>query len=199
MPNPVQPAEVGAALTRTVAPAVATVSAGAFGCRAVLGLREGMAAVVGQGRFRRIAAGVQAALVVTLMTTLLLLPGASADGTARARLRRGSVMGKALPPLWFVGLHETLAGSVLDSLPRSLPPRYLVAADRDATELYRSLRPHYHELAWLAMPAPASAGVRTTVARVWNRRRRPGSPQARIGPLQAAESRRPYRNSAPAG
>ena len=32
-------------------------------------------------------------------------------------------MAKALPPLWFVGLHETLAGSVIDTLPRTRPPR----------------------------------------------------------------------------
>ena len=161
------------ALTLTVTHAVVTLAAGVFGFLAVLGLREGMSAVVGQARFRRISAAVQAALIVALATALLLLPGAYAGGVARTRLVRGGLMAKALPPLWFVGLHETLAGSVLDRLPRSHPPRYPVAADRDATELYRGLRPRYQELAWIAIAALTIVGVVTTVASMWNGRRLP--------------------------
>jgi hypothetical protein len=65
-------------------------------------------------------------------------------------------MAKALPPLWFVGLHETLAGSVIDTLPRAHPswfPPKLVIAERDATDLYRSLWPRYHELASIGIAA----------------------------------------------
>ena len=42
---------------------------------------------------------------------------------ARNWLARGGLTAKALPPLWFVGLHETLAGSVIDALPRTQPER----------------------------------------------------------------------------
>ena len=159
--------------TLTVAHGVVTLAAGAFGFLAVLGLREGMSAVVGQARFRRISAAVQAALIVVLTTALLLLPGAYAGGVARTRLVRGGLMAKALPPLWFVGLHETLTGSVLDRLPSRRSPRYLVAADRDASELYRGLRPRYQELAWIAIAALTIVGVVTTVASMWNGRRLP--------------------------
>ena len=69
-------------------------------------------------------------------------------------------MAKALPPLWFVGLHETLAGSVIDRLPRTRPswfPPVFVVAERHATDLYRSLLPRYHELASIGIARPQAA------------------------------------------
>src|SRR5207248_877095 len=53
------------------------------------------------------------------------------------------------------------------------PPRYLVIAERNATNLYRSLWPLYHELAWMAIAALAIVGVVTTAACLWNSRRLP--------------------------
>jgi hypothetical protein len=160
------------ALVLTLAHAAVTVAAGAFGFLAVLGLREVLSAVVGQTRFRRISAAVQAALVVALVSALLLLPGAHTN-VARNWLARGGLMTKALPPLWFVGLHETLAGSVVDTLPRTRPERYLVVAERNATSLYRSLWPLYHELAWTAIAALAIVSLVTIAACLWNSRRLP--------------------------
>ena len=170
------PSKLGVSLTGavalTLAHGVVTLAAGAFGFLAVLGLREGMSAVVGQARFRRISAAVQAALVVALVTALLLLPGAHTN-VARNWLARGGLMTRALPPLWFVGLHETLAGSVVDTLPRTRPERYLVVSERNATDLYRSLWPLYHELARIAIAALAFVCVVTTAACLWNSRRLP--------------------------
>jgi hypothetical protein len=160
------------ALVLTLAHAAVTLAAGAFGFLAVVGLREVMSAVVGQTRFRRISAAVQAGLVVALVSALLLLPGAHTN-VARNWLARGGLMTKALPPLWFVGLHETLAGSVVDTLPRTRPERYLVVSERNATNLYRSLWPLYHELAWTAIAALAFVCVVTTAACLWNSRRLP--------------------------
>ncbi|HVH26247.1 MAG TPA: hypothetical protein VM818_05790 [Vicinamibacterales bacterium] len=159
-------------VTLTLAHGVVTLAAGAFGFLSVLGLREGMSAIVGPARFRRISAALQAALLVALVTASLLLPGAHA-GVARNWLAQGGLAASALPPLWFVGLHETLAGSVIDTLPRTSPPRYYVVAERDATDLYRSLWPRYHELAWVAIAALAIVGVVTTAACMWNSRRLP--------------------------
>ena len=83
-------------------------------------------------------------------------------------------MAKALPPLWFVGLHETLAGSVIDTLPRTPPAALrIVVAERDATDLYRSLWPRYHELARIGIAALVIVGVVTTAACMWNSRRLP--------------------------
>ena len=82
---------------------------------------------------------------------------------ARDRLAQGGVRSKVLPPVWFVGLNEVIAGSVIDALPRTRPERLtlrdsrysrsLAVADRNATNLYRSLWPVYHELAFLALAA----------------------------------------------
>lgn len=160
------------ALALTLAHGVTTLAAGAFGFLPVLGLREVMSAIMGQARFQRISAAVQAALIVALVTALLLVPGAY-TGVARNWLARGGLMAKALPPLWFVGLHETLAGSVIDGLPRTRPDRYLVVAERDATDLYRSLWPLYHELALIGIVALVIVGLVTTAACTWNSRRLP--------------------------
>ncbi len=160
------------ALRLTVAHGVVTLAAGAFGFLAVLALREVMAGIMGQARFQRISAAVQAALIVALVAALLLLPRAY-TGVARNWLAQGGLRAKALPPLWFVGLHETLAGSVVDSLPRTRPPRFLAGADRDATDLYRSLWPRYHELALIGIAALTIVAVVTTAACMWNSRRLP--------------------------
>jgi hypothetical protein len=163
-------------LALTLAHGVTTCAAGAFGFLGVLGLREVMSAIMGHTRFQRISAALQATLVVAFATALLLLPGAYTGGVARNWLAQGSLMAKALPPLWFVGLHETLAGSVIDALPRTRPswfPPVLVVAERDATDLYRSLWPRYHELASIGIAALVIAGVVTTAACMWNSRRLP--------------------------
>ena len=164
------------ALALTLAHGVTTCAAGAFGFLAVLGLREVMSAIAGPTRFQRISAALQATLVVALATALLLLPGAYTGGVARNRLARGGVMAKALPPLWFVGLHETLAGSVIDTLPRTRPswfPPVFVVAERDATDLYRSLWPRYHELASIGIAALVIVCGVTIAACTWNSRRLP--------------------------
>jgi hypothetical protein len=164
------------ALALTLAHGVTTCAAGAFGFLAVLGLREMLSAIMGQARFQRISATLQAALIVGLVTALLVLPGAFAGGATRNWLAQGGVKSKALPPLWFVGLHETLAGSVIDRLPRTHPSWFLpafVVAERDATDLYRSLGPLYHELALIGIAALVIAGVVTTAACMWNSRRLP--------------------------
>ena len=160
------------ALRLTVAHGVVTLAAGAFGFLAVLALREVMSAIMGQARFQRISAAVQATLIVALVTALLLLPGAY-TGVARNWLAQGGLRAKALPPLWFVGLDETLAGSVIDTLPRTRPGGYLVVAERNATDLYRSLWPLYHELALIGIAALTIAGVVATAACMWNSRRLP--------------------------
>jgi hypothetical protein len=164
------------ALALTLAHGVTTFAAGAFGFLAVLGLREVMSAILGPARFLRISAAMQSALVVALVTALLLLPGAFAGGGTRKWLAQGGLTSKALPPLWFVGLHETLAGSVVDTLPRTHPtwfPAVFVVAERDATDVYRSLWARYHELASIGLAALVIAAVVTTAACGWNSRRLP--------------------------
>ena len=111
-------------------------------------------------------------LVVVLTSALLLLPGSSTD-VARRWLAHDELTVRSLPPLWFVGLHETLAGSVIDSLPRIRPQRFLVVPERDATGLYRSLWPLYRQLSLIAMAALTAVTIVTFAACAWNSRRLP--------------------------
>jgi hypothetical protein len=161
-------------LILTTAHGVTTMAAGAFAFLTVVGLREVMLAIMGPARFRRISATLQAALLVALVTALLLVPG-TPMGTTGNWLARGGLTSKALPPFWFVGLHEALAGSVIDTLPRTPPPSFLRldVAERDATDLYRSLWPLYDELALTGLTALAIAAVVAAAACMWNGRRLP--------------------------
>jgi hypothetical protein len=160
-------------LALTLARGVTTLAAGAFGFLAVMGLREATSALLGQACFQRISALFQASLLVALVSTLLLLPGIPRGMTGRW-LARGGLASEALPPFWFVGLHETLAGSAIDDLPRvDLSERRLAAEEREATALYRSLRPRFHALAPMAVAGLVVAGVLTAAASIWNSRRLP--------------------------
>ena len=162
----------GGAFRLTLAHGATTIAAGIFAFLAVLGLRELLVALLGPTWFRRISPVVQAGLVAVLMTALLLLPLTS-KAVARGWLSRGGMMAKALPSLWFVGLHEVLAGSVIDGLPRIRPGVLYRPAEVLATRLYRSLRPLYRELAVIAVTAFVLVTFVTVLACVWNSRRLP--------------------------
>jgi len=156
----------------TLAHALATGAAGLFGFLAVLGVRESLFAVLGAAGFRRVSAVVQTALFLVLTTSLLPLPGVH-NVASRWRAQE-PVPAQALPPAWFVGLHESVAGAVIDDLPRVRPAgRRLVRREREATDLYRSLWPLYHQLANIAIFAFGLLVIVTTAACVWNSRRLP--------------------------
>ena len=171
---------VAGSVKLTLAHAGATVAAGVFGFLAVLGLREIVFAIVGPARFRKISAALQASLIVMLTTALLLVPGVS---NVAKQWRTDDKAARMLPPSWFVGLHETLAGSVIDGVQRAQPgrtsrPNVFTSArslrqERDATDLYRALWPLYHELAAVAVAALFLVALVTAVACLWNSRRLP--------------------------
>jgi hypothetical protein len=167
------------ALWLTMAQAVVTLAAGAFGFLSVLALRESLAALLGQERFRSISSAVQAALLVALTSALLLLPAGSRS-VERTWLVRHPATAQSLPPVWFIGLHETMAGAVIDRLPRTKPAFYLVAMERDATSLYRSLWPLYRELSRVAIASLVFVTILAVAACAWNSRRLP-TPAVRRG------------------
>lgn len=163
---------IAGALQLMVAQGIVGVAAGAFGFLAVLGLRETMFALFGARRFQAVTAPVQAGLIVMLVTAGLLLPPASMD-VARRLMSGTGLAAKTLPPLWFVGLHETLAGSVIDRLPRTVPDPWLVKEEQRANGLYRELWPRNHELAVTALTALSMVSVVAVLASLWNSRRLP--------------------------
>jgi hypothetical protein len=163
---------IGGGLRLMIAHAACAIAAGAFGFAAVLGLRETLRSIFGPMRFNRISTGLQASLVVFLATALLLLLG-SYSAVALTWLAPGRVSPMLVPPLWFVGLHEMLAGGVIDQLPRGVPPPRLAAAEQDATLLYHSLGPLFHRLAAVAILALVLVTLVTVAACVWNSRSLP--------------------------
>jgi hypothetical protein len=152
--------------------AVVTFSAGAFGFLSVFALREGLTALLGRHRFHAISSALQGALLVAVTSALLLVPGSSTR-VASTWLAPDTIAAKVLPPFWFVGLHETMAGSVVDNLPRTRPGRLYLGDEREATRLYRSLWPLYRKLGRLALMALAIVGLVTIAAAAWNSRRLP--------------------------
>ena len=130
--------------TLVAAHLVSTTAAAAFGFAAVLAVRELLHAVVGPAGFRRLSVLVRAALVVTLVTTLLLIP-TMAFRVATLWLQ-GAIDGILLPPMWFAGLHELLSGHVWTQLPHPDLPPPVAASERMFEVLYQSRRPLLRQL-----------------------------------------------------
>jgi hypothetical protein len=79
----------------------------------------------------------------------------------------------AMPPLWFLGLYETGAGSVIDGLPRGRVPKRLAPFEREATDIYRSRKPEFPRLAERAVASLVLVALIAGAAYSWNNRRLP--------------------------
>ena len=176
--------------TLVAAHGVSTVAAGAFGFASVLGLRELLRAVLGTRAFGCVSVFVQTALIVVLVSGFLLIPrwssDVAADGLGRAAVSR------FVPPFWFVGVHEMLAGHVLDRLSRPYLPAGLLEAEKESTELYRRRGAVFRQLATTALGGLALVVALAAAACVWNSRRLPPPPPAarrRRPPPSAAAAR----------
>lgn len=165
-------------ITLAAAQAGICLAAGAFGFLSVLGLRELLQAALGTWWSNRVAIGVQACLVVFLATVLLLTPSLSSD-VADVWLARGASSPFAVPPLWFLGLHERLAGGVIIGLPRDDLPDQILRSETEATALYRSHELLFQELGYVAIAALLTVAVVALGAFAWNTRRLPVAPSSR--------------------
>lgn len=180
--------------------AAATMSAGLFGFVSMIAIRETLRAVLVRGWFDRVAPVAQGVLVAVLATCLLLLPAFAAE------IDRRWLSGAATttpPPMWFVGLHERLAGDALVGLPATEPPADAPAAVEirrgEARMLgrYESRRPTLDALAGRAVAGLGSVIVIAALAWAWNSRRWPQLARGRTGrqdgllggPLLALERR----------
>jgi hypothetical protein len=157
--------------TLVAAHLVSTTAAAAFGFAAVLTVRELLHAVLGTAGFRRISVLVRAALVVTLVTTLLLIP-TMAFRVATLWLQ-GGIDGMLLPPIWFAGLHELMSGHVWAQLPRPDLPPPVAASERTFEVLYQSRRPLLRELGLTGGGMFLLVLITSVVAYFWNNRRLP--------------------------
>ncbi len=151
-----------------LAHAVATGGAGAFGFCAVLAFREMLRAALGPW-WPALSARLQAFLILVLATALLLLP-ASLGGVPE-RLAAADWRVAASPPMWFVGLHQVLAGTIIVDLPGPPLPRRLQAEEDRAARRFRLAHANAPSLAALAPIGSAGALALALGAFLWNARR----------------------------
>jgi len=169
----------GATVLQLIAAHAATViMAGLFGFFGVLGIRGILRSLLGERVFRRASNAVQSALIVSVMTGLLLAP------TVRAKDVRSWVSGAqpspspARPILWYLGLHETLAGHLVNETPLVAPRLISLEmipkqGDQLARSLYRAMIPQFALLArraWLSLPIVLALALTTFL---WTNRRLP--------------------------
>jgi hypothetical protein len=147
--------------------AVVTTSASAFGYLAVVALREVMLAVLGVRWFARVSPWTQGALIVVLGGSLLLLP-AAASGVAQRGFDDWRLYS---PPMWFLGVYETVAGGVIADSPRGAMRPGLAANDRRSSALYATRRSTFAGLARQAVSAFALTFLIAAIAYLWNARR----------------------------
>ncbi|MGE5814342.1 MAG: hypothetical protein ACM36C_07640 [Acidobacteriota bacterium] len=134
-----------------------------FGFVAILALREGLRVVMGRRLFRVISAPLQFCTVLALTSALLLVPFVSRN-TVMDWLQHQQTVARLLPPLWFVGLEETLTASTVLGAPGMDAPSagrfWTLRRDRVARGTYHAVTPAFHELAETAVSAAvACAGL----------------------------------------
>ena len=154
------------ALALIVVHLLVTLGAGLFGFGSVLALRETLRATLGW-RFTRVSTGLQAVLIVILVTSFLLLPA------ILSRARTDSNVARLLPPVWFVGLQEALTGRLVAGLPTGVLPPAFAAQEIRAAARYREAATWLQPLAWRAVAALTISLGLAVGAFVWNCRSLP--------------------------
>ncbi len=161
---------VPGALRLMLAHAIACGGAGAFGFCTVLALREVCRAALGPW-WPAVSTRLQALLIVVLATTFLLMPGWMGRVAERLVPASADWRTSASPPMWFVGLHQVLAGRVVVDIPtRPMPSRVQAIEDRSAA-LFDLAQPGADPLARTALAALVASFAVAVVAFLWNARR----------------------------
>lgn len=150
--------------------ALSTMAAAWFGFSAVVAIREATRALAGSVLFARIGPPLQSGLLVVCVVGFLLLPGGSSR-VARTWLDDGQAWRRAVPVLWFVGLHDTLAGGAVIRVPPPELPFSIAGFERRAMQTYVGRTPVLRRLAGVAGVASAIAVLAAVAGFLWNSRR----------------------------
>jgi hypothetical protein len=144
-----------------------TLGAGLFAFASIVALREFFRAILG-ARFTRVSAHLQAVLIVCVITSFLLLPATLASAT-----RAEGSAARLLPPVWFLGLHEALAGGFVADLPQvALPPR-IQRQENAAAARYRANAERIRPLAGRAVFGLIGSLLLAVAGYYWNSRQLP--------------------------
>jgi hypothetical protein len=141
--------------------AAVSLAAVAFAFFAILGVRQVIVLLLGARWFGRVAVLVQFVLVLALVTALFLLPGHRS--VSESMLPGGGSTVSLSPPMWFLGLSESLTGrGVLDS-PQVVSPRgkaYWTSREANRSRAdYLWYMPVFDRLAGIGLVALAIAAL----------------------------------------
>ena len=168
-------------LTLIATHAVVTVAAAVWAYLSIIALRETLTALATPRWLAFLSPLVQGALIVALGSALLLIPPSSHDIEKRVSSESRAL----LPPMWFLGVYEMMAGDVLRHAPRvGLSPRK-ARADRAASAIYDGYGPRFAMLARRAGTVSLLTAALAILAYWWNSRRFPSA-----GPLRSRRRRR---------
>jgi hypothetical protein len=151
--------------------AAASMLAGAFGFLSVVALRELFRALL-RNWFSRISAVLQGALVLASMVALLLTP-VTVDTLKRSWLSDGFPTLWTVPPVWFMGLEQTLGGGVIANVSDFVVAPRLAAPNARALALYHDNVGFFRECAPIALASVPFAFVIAALAYAWNLRQMP--------------------------
>jgi hypothetical protein len=153
-----------------VAHSIASMLASAFGFLAVVALRELSRAFLGAW-FSRISDLLQGGLMLAFISALLLTPAAS--GALKRWLLDGFPSPWTTPPLWFMGLEQTLGGGVIAHVSGfEVAPR-MAAPNARALGMYYGNEAFFHQCAPIALVGVAVVFVVAALAYAWNLRQMP--------------------------
>ena len=175
---------VPGALRLMLAHAIACGAAGAFGFCTALALREVCRAALGHW-WPAVSTRLQALLIVVLATAFLLMPGWMAGVAPRIVPAAADWRTAANPPMWFVGLHQVIAGRVVVDIPAKPLPRRVQADEDRWAALFNRAQPGAPPLARTALAALAASFAVAVAAFLWNARK------------PAARARTPQRGGVP--
>jgi len=173
-----------ATLWLVIAHATTSLLACSFGFLALLALRETARAILGPRVFRAIGGLVQFAAVLTLTTALLVL-AVSRPQVPQALGGDGPSVHLS-PPMWFLGLYETLISPVVGSADAVAPSRrrqyWTLAENQRDRRIYLAHSATFRSLAWRAIAAICLLAVLCVSALALSRQR-PAAPAPRQGAL----------------
>jgi hypothetical protein len=173
-------ASVSGALRLMAAHAVTTTAAGVFGFTTVLAMREVARAALG-GWWPAVSSRLQALLIVVLATAFLLIPGGLGHVAERITPPLSASWPTAAnPALWFVGVHEVLAGTVIVDVEGPPLPRLLREHEALSARLHQRARAGAPPLALRGLAAILVSVSLAAGAFLWNARRpaaRPRTPR----------------------
>lgn len=120
--------------------AVSTIAAALFGFATVVAIREAFFALAGPARFHQFSNRVRSPLLFAVLLMIALLPVRLSDSAAWMFEREPAHI--SLTPIrWFAAAHASLAGRMLDGLPRPDMPARLAADETRLTSRYREALP----------------------------------------------------------